>query len=108
MTKGRKMHLANFTFQELFIGRHGLSLANLAIVLAKNGDESMVNTIRHLHTSEIDLAPVGFEQSIRKGHWLKTKKHVPFDFHYVSRYRRAVQTAALWNFLVPGGFKTRA
>ena len=86
------MHLKDFGFSELVIGRHALSQANHAMALAKKGDETHLDAIRHLHTSEVGLSEEGVQQGIFKGLWLIEYQMTPFDFYATSKYKRAIET----------------
>ncbi len=95
------MYLDTFTFTDLFVGRHGQSMANLASDLAHKGDEALVEKIRHLHTSQVPLSPEGVAQSVRKG-----KRLIPevgmsrLSFYVTSAYVRAIETG--FHMSLPG------
>ncbi len=89
------MHFETFPFVDLLIGRHALSRANLASALADEGDETLIQEIRHQHTSAMPLTPLGLMQSKRKGTFLLKNGLAPLDFYYTSRYLRAIETVQM-------------
>lgn len=90
---------AAFTFHELFFGRHAQSQANLAMQLAYEGDERLMEEIRHQHTSAVTLTPLGIQQAQMKGEYLHRENLLPCDVHLVSPYARTVETAL---YMAPG------
>lgn len=81
-----------FTFAEVLFGRHAQSQANLAQLLAAEGDERLVEAIRHQPTSGVALSPLGIRQAKAKGKYLHREGLLPCDVHFVSPYARTVET----------------
>lgn len=99
------MYLGRFTFTELFVGRHAESMANLASIRAHEGDETLIEELRHLHTKDVPLSTKGVQQSIRKGAWFTDQAPHLFDFYVTSEYLRAIQTGLY--MALPGSVWTR-
>lgn len=95
------MHLDVFPFENLLVGRHARSWANLASARASEGDHSLIEQFRHQHTSTMALDPEGVKQAERKGNFLKSNGLIPGAFLVTSRYTRAIETVRHMDVGIP-------
>ncbi len=89
------MYLPDFNFETTLVGRHGVSIHNLAWELAEKGDKSLLHAISDIANADVQLADEGRRQATRKGIWLRQNRLDTFDFYATSKFRRAIQTAEL-------------
>ncbi|NBV78206.1 hypothetical protein EBR66_08665 [bacterium] len=94
------MFLRHLGVSQLVIGRHAYSVANHALKRDLEGDETHIEKLRHMHTSQVKLAPDGVRQSVRKGQFLREIGMTHFDAYYTSSYARTKETAQLMS--LPG------
>jgi broad specificity phosphatase PhoE len=78
-------------------GRHEESAANHAHELAKDGDHSLLHSIRHIQDRDFSLSEKGKRRAPHIGIWLERNGLLPFDLYMVSEYVRAHETTQLMN-----------
>jgi broad specificity phosphatase PhoE len=80
---------------ELVFVRHGESVRNLSCDLAREGrpEELERQMVEEQEEAAWPLTPLGHEQAIKAGAWLKANLPGDYQAAYVSPFRRARQTA---------------
>jgi broad specificity phosphatase PhoE len=84
--------------RNLVLIRHGESIGNVAVErMYKHQDDSLFREWQLLnrHSKTWELTPKGREQARACGIWMRDNGLHKFDHGYVSKYDRAMQTAAL-------------
>jgi broad specificity phosphatase PhoE len=81
---------------ELVIIRHGESVRNHASDLAHHGDTTLLEYQLRFERDESswDLTQRGIDQAKIAGAWIRENIGVEFDRHFVSPFKRTLQTAA--------------
>ena len=77
--------------------RHEESDANHAHELAKDGNHSLLHSIRHIQDRDFSLSKKGKQRAPHIGAWLERSGLLPFDVYMVSEYVRAHETTQLMN-----------
>jgi len=79
---------------DLVLVRHGESVGNAAIKMAKSGEEVAPAHRQHSSRRWV-LTDTGQQQALAAGEWLRENGLANYDRYYSSPYVRTIQTAAL-------------